>query len=232
MSKRVPPYLPFRTFNNFLAELDGGALPQRIDRTLLGKLSHSMQSQMLSAYRYLGLTTEDDKPTADLVRLLQTSGDARKEVWEKIVRRSYPSLFRLGLENATTQELLRVFLKEGLRSQDANRKALNFFCLAARAAGIGISPHIRPYAGRRRSVDRAGAQANALRLLSFPSQRTNTLNNTLNNESSAWEMLWSKFPEFDPSWTEDDRKNWLDVFEKLVMMLKDIDSNKERTISA
>lgn len=225
--KRVPPYLPFRTFNNFLAELAKDALPQRIDRPLLAQMSHSLQSQMLSACRYLGLITDEGKPTDDLRRLLQASGDSHKEIWEKIVRRSYDSLFQLGLENATTQELVVVFWKEGLRSQDTNRKALNFFCLAARAAGISISPHIRPYAGRRKSAGR-GAQGSALKLLSFPSQRMSAIK----NESSDWDLIWSKFPKFNPSWSENEIRNWLDVLEKLLQIRKNVDSNKERTISA
>jgi hypothetical protein len=40
------------------------------------------------------------------------------------------------------------------------------------------------------------------------------------NGSTAWELLLSKFPEFNPAWPEDHRQNWVDVFERLAKILK------------
>jgi hypothetical protein len=230
MLKRVPPYLPFSTFNRFLNDLAEVPLPARIDKSVLTGMSLSTQSQMLSAFRYLGLTNEHGEPTDHLTQLVHTSGNARREVLGEIVKQSYENLFRLGIETTSMHDLLGLIWKEGLRSQDTMRKALNFFCLAARSAGISISPHIRPYEGRRRKLSEArkpGSPSNVVML----TPKTSRLSDE-SEESQELEDLWRKFPVFNPSWSEKQRKNWLDAFEHLLDRRKGRDASKERSVPA
>lgn len=233
MLKRVP-YLPFTTFDLFLDDLRVRGLPGRIDRSLLAGKSGPMQSQILSALRYLGLTSATGDPTQYLMRLLQTEGQEREQVWETILRNSYSGLFQLDLERATTEEFLDELLKEGMSSQDTIRKALNFFSLAARAAGIRISPHIKPYAGRRQSAQRDPvSRRDRFKVVSLPLPRRSTPKSI---ESKTGDALLNKFPEFNPSWPEKERNNWLDGFRQLLTILRDAeksdaDQSSERTAS-
>jgi hypothetical protein len=180
--------------------------------------SGSTQALLLSAIRYFGLASENGLPTADLEGLVQTEGKERQEVWHRILVRAYPNLFKLDLQRATTQQVSEALAREGLSSQDTIRKSLNFFSLAAKDAGIKLSPHIKPYAGRRQSGRRP-------RALVEEEQATSTLGASIVKSevkaSNNWQMLLSKFPDFDPSWPDDLRQNWLDGFGKLSRILKD-----------
>jgi len=137
-------------------------------------------------------------------------------MWHAILRRAYPNLFKLDLQRATTQQVSDALSREGISSPDTIRKALNFFSLAAKDAGIKLSPHIKPYAGRRQLVRKARTAA---------TQEINSGSNALLDvteidSSSEWQMLLSKFPSFDPGWPEDMRKNWLEGFERLARICK------------
>lgn len=216
--RRIPPYLSFRTFRGFLDGLRVSGVPTRVDRSVMASKSGSTQALLLSAIRYFGLASENGLPTADLEGLVQTEGKERQEVWHRILVRAYPNLFKLDLQRATTQQVSEALAREGLSSQDTIRKSLNFFSLAAKDAGIKLSPHIKPYAGRRQSGRRP-------RALVEEEQATSTLGASIVKSevkaSNNWQMLLSKFPDFDPSWPDDLRQNWLDGFGKLSRILKD-----------
>lgn len=223
MVKRIPPYLSFRTFNDFLKGLATSELPARIDRTLLAEKSGSTQSQMLSALYYLGLTNGLGSPTQELVELVQTNGRERELVWERILRSSYPRLFELDVERATTAEFLHELVREGMQSRDTIRKALNFFCLASRAAGIRVSPHIKPYAGQRQSVPRdSESRKSTFKLVNFPVVRKSA-----GITIQAVEIMAKKYPEFNPSWSEQERANWLDGFRSLLKIFSETGDAQE-----
>ena len=226
--KRVPPYLSFSTFTSFLDSLRVSGVPTRIDRSIMASKSGSTQVLLLSAVRYLGLASENGIPTPDLERLVQSEGRQNQEVWHRVLTKAYSSLFRLDLQRATTQQLSEALSKEGLSSQDTIRKALNFFSLAAKKAGIKLSPHIKPYAGLRLAGRRARSSGdepieNIARASSITTER---------NGSSEWQMLLSKFPDFDPSWPDDLRENWLHAFERLSKILNPAKLSDELTPSA
>ena len=67
--KPLPPYVPYRTFTNFLDSLKRG-IPQRIDRSLMGSTAGSLQGQLMQAFGYLNLITDDGTPTEKLEHLV------------------------------------------------------------------------------------------------------------------------------------------------------------------
>jgi hypothetical protein len=228
MQKRVP-YLPFRTFNNFLEELRVSGLPNRIDRGGLAGKSRSMQSQILSALNYLGLTDATGATTQDFDRLIRSSGLEREQAWREILRSSYSRLFELDVEVATTEEFLDALLKEGSNSEATLRKALNFFSLATRSAGIRISPHVKPYAGKRQSARDVVSTKARLKVVSLPLPRKNV---ATVNASQNLDLLLSKFPEFDPSWPSKEREGWLEGFQGILRILGEEEKRDERAIVA
>jgi hypothetical protein len=224
--KKIPPYLSFSTFTSFLDALRVSGVPTRVDRSIMASKSGSTQVLLLSAIRYLGLASDNGIPTPDLERLVQSEGRQQQEVWHRILMRAYPTLFKLDLQRATTQQLAEALSREGLSSQDTIRKSLNFFSLAAKKAGIKLSPHIKPYAGLRQTGRRARTTVEEQKeAISRPS----SLLASDRNGSTEWEMLLSKFPDFDPSWPDDLRKNWLDGFERLSRILNTAKTTDELT---
>jgi len=179
--------------------------------------SGSTQALLLSAIRYFGLASENGLPTRELEGLVKAEGKERQEAWRSILERSYPNLFKLDLQRATTQQIAESLAKEGLSSQDTIRKALNFFSLAVKDAGLRLSPHIKPYAGHRKlgRPARPLIEAQNKPLVPSTSFRTTEVDGT-----NEWQMLLSKFPDFDPSWPDDLRKNWLEGFERLSIICK------------
>lgn len=214
--KKAPPYLSYRTFKNFLDSLRATAIPTRIDRGIMANMSGSNQALLISTVRYLGLASEHGVPTADLKRLIEAKESDRNQVWSHILMNGYRELFdsNLDLERTTTNELANVFRRQGVTSPDRIRKCVSFFTLAAKDAGIKLSPHIKPYVGKRKEPRRPRSDGNE----KFLNERTE-----LSDESTAppeWQLLLSKFPDFDPGWPEDLRKNWIEGFESLSRIIK------------
>src|ERR1017187_469425 len=131
------PYVPYKTF---VATLDSFAnfLPDRIDTSIWASYSGGMRSQLLSAYKFLGLIGDDGKPKPELKKLADEK-ENRGILLRDILKRSYVDLLKLDLSKATPSsfdEELRKYNVEG----DTRRKASAFFLTAAKAAGIPLSP--------------------------------------------------------------------------------------------
>jgi hypothetical protein len=170
--------------------------------------SGSSQRFLLSAFRYLGLTSDKGISTDELQRLVTAEGAERRNLWHKIVVKSYPALFnsKLNFETATFDELAEIFSNE-VSSQNTIRKCVTFFSYAAKDAGIKISPHVKPYAGTRPST----RQARNDRREGQPqrSRGQPRADSKLRDYSPNLKLLLEKFPDFDPNWSAEAINNWL-----------------------
>jgi hypothetical protein len=139
----TPPYLSYRTFQNYIATLKGG-IPGRIDRSGLGNFSGIVQSQLLSALQYLELIDADGHPLELLEELADASPEGKKKLLTALLERRYAFLFSgaVNLSSATTRQLHEQFEKVGI-SGDTVRKSVSFFVLAAKDAGLPISKFIK-----------------------------------------------------------------------------------------
>src|SRR5438067_957959 len=90
--ERKPPYLPYTTFKNFLASLKAGAIPSRIDKSLLDRYSGSMRSWLISALKFFGFTDDYGKPLPALESFIESEEQDRKKIWREIFDKSYASL--------------------------------------------------------------------------------------------------------------------------------------------
>jgi len=53
--KRLPPYISYRTFRNFVDSLQVGGIPARVDRSYWGdRLSGTTGTQLMSRYAFWG----------------------------------------------------------------------------------------------------------------------------------------------------------------------------------
>lgn len=149
-AKAVPPYVPFKTFLSALDTLKHG-MPNQIDRSVFPSLAGVTQGQVLGTFRFFGLILPDGKPTPELAKLVEDK--QRPPLLKKLLEKGYPSLFALGLANASPNSLDAELRKYGLTG-DTHDKAKSFFLQAAKFAGVGLSPYLlkvtRVSSGKRR----------------------------------------------------------------------------------
>ena len=223
--KLLPPYVPYRTFDNFLAGIRS-SLPQKIDRSLMNSMSGAMQSQTLLALEYLKLidpTTE--APTDTLARLLGADQSERQALWQKILSSSYPFLFEAGfqLERATPSELQDRFGKTGATGSTL-RKCIAFFLRAAKEGGLELSPYLTKVSRTRTRTGKTTSRANSARehrngvseptFFEASAQKAGSHHKTL--LSKLADKILDKYPNFDPSWPEEQRASWFDGMSKLM----------------
>lgn len=213
MKKKAPPYLSYTTFRNFLDSLSATAVPTRIDRGIMASMSGSNQALLISTVRYFDLASEHGIPTSELKLLVEATEADRQQIWKRILMKGYSDLFnsKLDLARTTTNELAEAFRRQGVASPDRLRKCVSFFTLAAKDAGIKLSPHIKPFVVKRQESRRTRPIPDSIKPASSSEELTG---------SHEWQLLLSKFPEFDPAWPEDLRRNWLEGFEELSRICK------------
>jgi hypothetical protein len=131
------PYVAWKTFISTLDSL-ANFMPDKIDTSIWGNFSGGVRSQLLSTYKFLGLITDDGTPTAEL-RKLADDKPGRPELLRAVLRKGYGDLMKLDLAKATPNSFdaeMRKYGQEG----ETHRKAQGFFLLAAKYAGVPLSP--------------------------------------------------------------------------------------------
>ena len=100
--KAVPPYLPYKSFINFLDGLSP-RLPQRIDRSVnVPNYVGVSSGSVMRALKYFNLITDNGDTTPALEKLVHSEGQ-RKQALKIVLKPAYPFLFENGLhlERAT-----------------------------------------------------------------------------------------------------------------------------------
>ena len=138
-SSATPAYLPFKTFTNTLDALAQN-MPNRIDRSAFPGQSGSSQNQLLLAFRFFDLITDDGKPTPALLGLTVADEAARKNALRKLIEEKYAPLIALNLLKTTPAEFAEEMTKVYAVTGDTRLKATRFFLNAAAYLGIPVSP--------------------------------------------------------------------------------------------
>ncbi len=212
----LPPYLPYTTLDTFFTTV-GIALPSRIDRSVLPNMSGTMQGQLLSALTYLGLINGEGIPTDRLKTYVRSTGEERQRLLKDMIVSSYPFLYEnFDLKRATMSQLSERFSDIGT-SGSTTRKCITFFLKAATDAGIELSPHF----GSKKRSGRIGVSKNkrktAREKVSIPTPDGEPPGARGNGgDLSIDKLLLSKFPEFDPSWSDEVKSKWFDGFSRLM----------------
>lgn len=177
--KRVPPYLPFKTFLSSLDALAHG-VPPRIDRTLWRSQSGVTQGLIMSAYRFFGLV--DDSPGAndsstDYLDQIARTPDKRPEVLRDLLAAQYADILdEHDLSNMTMRMLEEAFEKHFSVGGGTKQKAITFFLKCAKFAQMPLSPYLTSQirATRKKRSQRPHAQENGNELaVSAPIQIPN-----------------------------------------------------------
>ena len=145
----TPPYVGFVSFVEMLDWLKAEGVPAQLDKSAWDKkFSDSLGSQLMSALRYLKLV-DVETPTSELEELVLAEENDRKEILSELLKRSYPTVFNIGLERATTNMLEKAFEDMG-GGGDTQRKAAAFFVNACKFTDEPLSSAIRKKARNRR----------------------------------------------------------------------------------
>lgn len=220
VSQRIPPYVPYRTFINFLDGLKVG-VPSHIDKSVLASYSGAMQSWLKASLRAMKLIDLQGVPQDPLYDLARAEGAPRKALLKELFEATYDPIRKLvELETTTPAKLESAFNQLGA-SGETVKKCISFLTAMGKDAGVELSPHLlkhtratprRPNRQNRPARQRNGGPAEEA---SPPRQ---------NDESSRgtdWtHQLLAKFPSFDPAWPDDLKAKWFEGFERLMSTRK------------
>src|SRR5438093_7996494 len=210
-NREIPPYVPWKTFRNFLEWLRA-KMPNRVDRSVLGSMSGATQAQLLGALRFLGLITENGTPTQKLRDLIRAEGQSWKDQFGDVLREAYLDVVRdVDLDSGPYRQLAEAFDATGAQGETL-RKSIAFYLLALKEAGAEVSPHfsvrgVRATSARRRKGSRS------------PSSQRPSDDDEVELPPpvyrSRFEILVEKFPSFDPAWPAEVQSKWFDAFARL-----------------
>ena len=213
-ARAVPPYVPYRTFRNFLESLKSG-VPARIDRSVWEqRYSGSSGIQLMTALKVLNLVDEGGKPAEVLERLVGAEGDERRRILRAVLEAHYDPVFSLDLSRATRAQFHEAFRSFGTK-EGVLAKCEAFFIQAAQDAGIELSAFILA----RRHVTRRRAPASRSRAQPVERAAEPAASDPEAGRRSVARMILAKYPDFDPSWTSDVQARWLEGITKLYVGL-------------
>ena len=216
--KRLPPYVSYRTFLNFVERLQQGGIPSRIDRSYWGdRVSGGTGTQLMAALRFLGLIDANGTPSSRLRQLVSAKGAQRTEVLRQITSEAFGFLQQEAFDSqtATYSQLEEVFHRTFELTDSVARKCVKFFVVLASDAGIPLSPFIikrvrsvRVSSGTKPAIKRRGAKGKRNLIVPLNLEEIPT-------EVSWDKMMLAKFPTFDPSWSDEVKLGWLEAFDGL-----------------
>jgi hypothetical protein len=216
--KRLPPYVSYRTFRNFIDGLQQ-RMPSRIDRSYWGDmLSGSTGTQLMASLRFLGLIDDYGRPTARLKPLVAAKGDQRNSILRDMANEAYGFVLKgqLDPQAATYAELEELFHDRFQLTGDLSRKCLKFFIELVSDAGMFLSPFITKrfrtahgVAGTKAVTKRTSTRTGRnLKILPTPEEVP---------YQTPWDtMLLTKFPTFDPTWSDEVKLKWFAAFDELL----------------
>lgn len=135
-------YVSWKTFQNSIDALAKGELPNVIDKTVFPGMAFSIQNQLFTGMRFLGLIDDKNRPTSDLEGLAAQDEVGRKQKLKEILQRRYSDLFALNLKKTTPDELSKKMSEAYGVKGDTVEKAIRFFTGAAAYLDIEMSPLI------------------------------------------------------------------------------------------
>lgn len=139
----VPVYLSFKTFQSAVQSLRTHGLPDSLDRTAFGSRSGAEQTQILSAFRFLGLLSDANRTQESLKALVKASeGSAEeKSILAALLKQRYANAFALNLEAATPAQLDKAIGDYGATGATRDR-SVRFFIKACEYCGIKLSSRL------------------------------------------------------------------------------------------
>lgn len=131
-------YVAWGTFKNAIDGL-AQAIPNRIDKTVYPGLNPAVVNQLLTGFKFLGLTDDNGRPSSALQSIATKDESVRKQQLASLIRQRYQDLFELDLTKTTPAELAEKMEKSYNVTGDTRDKAIRFFLSALAYVGITVS---------------------------------------------------------------------------------------------
>ncbi len=214
--KSLPPYVSYRTFQNFVEGLQLG-IPSRIDRSYWGdRWSGSTGIQLMTALRFLGLIDSNGIPTTRLRQLVSATGMQRAEILKQIAYSAFDFLSARTLDPqvATYAQLEEAFYNTYQVTGDVCRKCIKFFVSLESDAGVPLSSFIM----KKSKTIRASGRKGITKKVVSGTNRNSVIPSAVDLfPAQFWyEMVLAKFPTFDPTWSDDVKLKWFEAFDSLL----------------
>lgn len=138
------PYTAFSSVKTAIRNMKEHGIPGRIDRSVLTNFSGSVASQVMQAFKFLNLTSDDGLPTVLLQKLVDAADQEDK--WagalSPVIKSAYAPMFTLDLFTASPAQFVQHFRKNYPGAENVSRKSLTFFVNALQEAKIPVSTYI------------------------------------------------------------------------------------------
>jgi hypothetical protein len=142
----VPPYVSFGVFKSTVEQLADAVVPSGpLDRRVLPWLSGADYPALISALRFLGLITDDNKATPEFRRLVaavKNPEDWKVEFLALLKSKYDPIISGVNLEHGTIGELEKRFKDYGVSAGQMVTKSIRFLVKALTDAKVPLSPYI------------------------------------------------------------------------------------------
>jgi hypothetical protein len=171
----------------------------------------------MSALRFLGLIDMSGIPLTRLRQLVSATGAQKSDVLRQISHTAYDFLSERTFDPqlATYSQLEEIFYNSYQVTGDVARKCIKFFISMQEDAGVTLSPFITKRSKTLRSISSKKRIATKVvrtnRNVSVPK-----LQSQVPNHNNWYEMVLTKFPPFDPAWSDDVKLKWFDAFDSLL----------------
>lgn len=224
--RQSAPYVGFPSYKNMISGFHDNVVPSRVDRSVLGKFSGIVGSQLLGALRFFNQIDSDGRPQAALEPLVATYGT---DSWPKALgdqlRAAYKPIFELNLKTASPAEFTERFREFYPAEGDTLRKALTFFLNAAREAKIEVNSYIlknkKPRSGAAKKPRPPKPEVKEQVRHGEGGKLKNELNGHGESASKFKQDLLDKFPAFDPNWPDNIKAEWFKGFDQFMQMTRE-----------
>lgn len=236
--KISPPYISWITFSSYLSSLPK-AIPPRIDKTTMTRLSGLNQTLVMSTLTYLDLINKDGIPSQSLINLVEYSAPEKQHDYQitlkNVLEKSYSFLFdetsNFDLGRSSAGDFDKKFEEQGISGQTI-RKCGAFFISAAKAAGITLSPYITDIKRRgpkKGSTPKTKSTKTEKGLSSGFSGGVPNKDNKNSVILPKWyenfKAVFEKLPDANknPHWTKAERDRWIVALSALLDLYIEID---------
>jgi hypothetical protein len=141
--KQPVPYISWKTFTSFIGSVHG-KVPAQVDASILKNMSGTARSQLLSALKFLNLTSADGIAQDSLKKLADAyNTDQWKSTLGSFIALAYKRVIAdLNLRNATPAMLRDRFKNNGDVDGGTIDSAMRFYLSALKDAEVPFSEHL------------------------------------------------------------------------------------------
>ena len=205
------PYISPVTFLNSIDLLK--PMPPRIDKSVFRSQAGGIQAKIIASFQFLKLIDGNGTPQQLLRDLAQTPKDERQPLIRVMLEGAYAFLRDpdFDVTSTSTQGLEDKF--KALNVSGATvRKAIAFFMVLAKDAGLVVSPHVKPTKSGG-SGSGTGTRRKARPKIIPPEQPPVQ---TVQGATGFWDKALDKLPNFDPTMDAAGVANYVKVMELIL----------------